>query len=185
MALKFSYGSLTPDKINGFFGPNLALAGDPAIDQPAMRAAGFAGGRIATIVAATFAGHVPGASALTPLDGGSTKKAFGAFVNGGGNYAESLGVSGSRKMSVARCKVMFDVVNEIVNPPAYVATPTTPYGAGNPLYCGCANKSTVGQWTADAPVDGAGAAITNPEVCGICLHAPTVTEPYLGVATTF
>ncbi len=185
MALKFSYGALTPDKINGFFGPNLALTGDPAIDQPAMRAAGYAGGRIATIVAATFAGHAAGLAALAPLDGATTKRAFGAFVNGGGNYAESLGVSGSRKMSVARCKVMFDVVNEIVDPPAYVAAPTTPYGVGNPLYCGCTRTTTVGQWTADAPLDGAGAAVADPEVVGVCLHAPTVTEPFLGVATTF
>lgn len=185
MALRFSYGALTPDKSVGAFGPNLALTGDPAIDQPKMREAGFSGGRIATIVAASYAGAPAGAVALAPLDGASGKKAFGAFLNGGGNYAESIGVSGSRKMSVARSRVMFDLVNEVIDPPCYVANPTTPYAVGGALYAGCAKTSTVGQWTADAPKDSAGDAVANPEVCGICLHIPTVAEPFLGVATSF
>ena len=185
MALKFSYGALTPDKVNGAFGPNVALQGDPAIDQPAMRTAGYAAGRIATLTAANYAGAPAGSLALIPLDGASSKRAFGAFTNGGGNYAESIGVSGSKKMSVARVKVMFDVTNEVIDPAAYVVAPTTPYALGNPLYAGCTHNSTVGQWTADAPVDGAGAAVTNPEVCGICLHVPIVSMPFLGVATTF
>ena len=36
---------VTPDKINGAFGPNIVLTGDPAIDQPAMRAAGYSAGQ--------------------------------------------------------------------------------------------------------------------------------------------
>ena len=186
MALKFSYGALTPDKINGAFGPNVALVGDPAIDSKTLFDGGYGAGRIATLTTSTLAADSgKNKPALIPLDGASGKRAFGAFVNGGGNYAESLGPSGSKKMSVARAKVAFDVINETGQLAAYVAAPTKAYAIGDPLYAGCAKTNTVGQWTSDAPVDGAGAAVANPEIVGLTLHVPTATEAYLGVATSF
>ena len=186
MSLKFSYGALTPDKINGFFGPNLLLSGDPAIDQPAMRTANFAGGRIAVLVAASFSGAPVGLAALAPMDGGvAANRPFGVMINGGGNYAESIGVSGSRKLSVGRAFIMFDAVNDVIDPPCYVASPTAAYALGAPLYCGSTNQSTLGQWSSDIPKDGTSTPLTAPVVCGICLHVPSVAEPFLGVATTF
>jgi hypothetical protein len=107
------------------------------------------------------------------------------MVNGGGNYAESIGVSGSRKLSVGRAFIMFDAINDVIDPPCYVATPTTAYALGNPLYCGSTHQGTLGQWTADIPQNSGGTPLTAPVVCGICLHVPSVAYPYLGVATSF
>lgn len=186
MSLKFSYGALTPDKINGFFGPNLFLSGDPAVDQPAMRTANFAGGRLACLVASSYAGAPAYEAALVPMDGGvAANRPFGVMVNGGGNYAESIGVSGSRKLSVARALVMFDAINDIIDPPCYVASPVAAYTLGAPLYSGSTFQSTLGQWTSDIPKDSGGTPLVAPVVCGIVLHVPSVAYPFLGVATTF
>jgi len=186
MSLKFGYGALTPDKIIGSFGPNLFLTGDPAIDQPAMRTAGFAAGRIAFLVPSNFAGADTTQPALAPMDGGVlTSIPFGVMINGGGNYAESIGVSGSRKLSIGRVHIMFDAIIDTVDPANYVASPVAPYVLGAPLYCGSTYQSSVGMWSSDVPKQSGGTANPSPVVCGYCLHVPSVASPYLGVATTF
>jgi hypothetical protein len=152
----------------GFTTPDVTLTGDPAKDQPAMVTAGYLGGRIMSLKTSGVAGRGP---VIVPCDG-SLALPFGTLLNGPGEYATSIGVSGSKKAPVVRAMPFFNV-----NADSYVAAPTTAYAVGNPLYAG--TGAAAGMWTSDKPATGEGA------VCGICTHIPTTAEPFLGVAQSF
>ena len=152
----------------GFTVPDVALTGDPAKDQPACIVAGYIGGRIMALKNSATAGR---GAVIVPCDG-SAALPFGTLLNGPGEYATSIGVSGSKKAPVVRAMPTFNV-----NAESFVAAPTTAYAVGSPLYAGVG--ADAGKWTADKPASGVAA------VCGICFHVPTVAEPYLGVAQSF
>lgn len=171
MALKFRYqGQQVGDTK-----PDVALTRDPAVDQVTLRAAGYAGGKIMTLINSSTSGRGP---VIVPCDGSDlTKRPFGTLINGPGNYAESIQVSGSGLAPVVRAMPVFDLSNDAVDPDCYEAAPTTAYAIGLPLYSD-ATSGHVGRWTTDLPV-------SNAYVCGICTHVPTNTEPWLGVAQQF
>lgn len=152
----------------GFTVPDVTLKGDPALDQPSMIAAGYLGGRIMSIKTSGTAGRGP---VIVPCDGVAAHP-FGTLLNGPGEYATSIGVSGSKKAPVVRAMPFFTV-----NADSYVAAPTAAYAVGNPLYAGVG--ADAGKWTADKPASGVAAE------CGICTHVPTTAEPFLGVAQSF
>lgn len=145
--------------------PNVTLTGDPGTDQAVLTAAGFLGGRIMALVgeAADRQPKIAPCNALTQIP-------YGTLLNGPGEFSGSIGPSGSKKAPVVRA--MWDGQ---ISAESFVAAPTAPYTIGNHLYCGTA--ANAGQWTADVPASG------NVAPIGICTHAPTASEPWLGVSS--
>ena len=171
MALKFRY----PGQQVGDTKPDVALTGDPAVDQVTLRAAGYAAGKIMTLINSLTAGRGP---VITPCDGSDlTKLPFGTLINGCGNYAESISPSGSGKMPVVRAMPVFELSNDAIETDCFEASPTAAYAIGLPLYAD-GTASHVGRWTTDLPV-------ANAKVCGIVSHVPTASEPWLGVTQLF
>lgn len=171
MALKFRYQAQQV----GDTKPDVALTGDPAVDQVTIRAAGYAAGKIMTLINSATAGRGP---VIVPMDGSVlTNLPFGTLINGAGNYAESIGPSGSGKMPVCRAFPIFDLTNDPIETDCFEASPTLAYAIGLPLYAD-GTASHVGRWTTDIPV-------ANAKVCGIVTHVPTASEPWLGVAQLF
>jgi hypothetical protein len=154
--------------------PDVNLTGDPAVDQVTLRAAGYAGGKIMTQINSLTAGRGP---VIVPLDGSDAALPVGTLINGAGNYAESIGPSGSGLMPVVRALPVFDLKNDPIDPDCFEAAPTTPYTIGCPLFAD-GTAAHVGRWTSDSPKAGA-------FVCGICDHVPTAAEPWLGVKQLF
>lgn len=146
--------------------PDVTLTGDPAKDQPALAAAGYLGGRIMALKASATAGR---GTVIVPCDG-ATQLPYGTLLNGPGEYATSIGPSGSKKAPVVRAFPVFKVDAE-----AFVAAPTTAYAEGHALYAG--TGADAGKWTADKA--------TGAVQAGICDHVPTVAEPWLGVSQSF
>jgi hypothetical protein len=169
MALKFRYQAQQV----GDTAPDVALTGDPAVDQVTLRAAGYAAGRIMTMINSATSGRGP---VVVPMDGAvAANLAFGTLINGAGNYAESIGPSGSGKTPVCRQHPIFELSIDPIEPPCYDVAPTAAYVHGAALYAGTGAKT--GMWTADKA--------TNASVLGICSHVPTTSEPWLGVTQTF
>ncbi len=155
--------------------PDVILSRDPAIDQVTLRAAGYAGGKIMAVITSLTAGR---GMVIVPCDGSVLANLpYGTLINGCGNYAESIGPSGSGKMPVVRAFPIFRLTNDPVEPDCFEASPTTAYTIGCPLYAD-GTAGHLGRWTSDIPVVGA-------HVCGICTHIPTAAEPFLGVTQTF
>jgi len=144
--------------------PDVPLTGDPAVDQPVLTSAGYLSGRIMALAFSATAGR---GTVIVPCDG-ATKVPYGTLINGPGNYAESIGPSGSKKAPIVRAMPKFKVPAQ-----SFVASPTTPYAVGEPLFCG--TGANVGHWTADS----------NGQQTGICTHVPSAAEPWLGVAQSF
>ena len=171
MPLKFKY----PGQQVGDTKPDVVLTGDPAVDQVTLRAFGYAGGKIMTRIQSLTAGRGP---VIVPMDGSDlTKYPAGALINGCGNYAESIGPSGSGMMPVVRVMAVFDLSNDPIETDCFEASPTTPYTIGCKLYAD-GTAGHVGRWTPDLPV-------ADAFVCGTCNHIPTASEPWLGVDQTF
>jgi len=170
MGLKFRYQAQQV----GDTRPDVALTGDPAVDQVVLRAAHYAAGRpVSMKVSAT-----PNRGAvIVPMDGlgASNQSPYGTLINGAGNYAESIGPSGSGCMPVCRAHPIFDLTNDPIEEACFEFSPSPAYTLGCPLYAG--TGGTLGQWTS---VQAAGAI-----QIGICHHVPTTSEPWLGVTQTF
>ena len=169
MGLKYRYQA----QAVGDTAPDCALTGDPAVDQVALRTAGYAAGRIVTKILSATANRGP---VVVLYDGASaTELPYGTLINGPGNYAESIGPSGSGKTPVTRSKPIFELTNDPIDPPCFDANPTTPYTVGCPLYAG--TGALAGMWTSDKA--------TNAVALGICDWIPTTTTPSLGVTQLF
>ncbi len=169
MSLKSRYlGQQVADAV-----PDVVITGDPSVDGPVLLAAGYAAGVICALKTSATAGR---GVVVYPMDGATlTELAFGTLLNGPGNYAESIGVSGSGKTPVTRQMPIFELYNEVSGPKAYDDSLT--YLVGQPLYADkVANQA--GRWTNAIPVASA-------PVLGIVLHAPSTAEPWLTVAQTF
>lgn len=172
MGLKFRY----PGQQVGDVAPDVAITHDPALDRVALRAAGYAAGKIMTLKKSATAGR---GAVIVPMNGAaaSGNLAYGTLINGCGNEAESIGPSGSGKMPVVRAMPIFDLTNDPIEDPCFEATPTTTYDIGLPLYCGDGTTAPLGAWTTDKA--------TGAEILGIVHHIPTAAEPWLGVTQTF
>lgn len=156
--------------------PDVALTGDPAVDQPVLKAAAYFGGRIVALITSAVSGR---GVVVTPCNGG-TQYPYGWLINGAGNYAESIGPSGSRKTPIVRALPKIKLTNEGTTAATglvYEASPTTAYAVGLPLYAGDGTSAPVGVVSTDKPGSGVAAVV------GIVTHIPTTAEPYLGVAS--
>jgi len=152
---------------DGLHGPDVALTGDPGVDNPTLLNAGFLGGRIVALKTSATASRgnvliLCDAATMTPL---------GHLLNGPGENSGAIGPSGSRKMAVVKAMPTFYVDTQ-----AYVASPTLPYAVGKPLYCG--SGANAGLLTSDVPT--AGGSYVTP--VGIITDIPTATNPWLGVS---
>lgn len=153
--------------------PDVLLTGDPAVDQVTLRAAGYAAGRVMARINSLTAGRGP---VIVPYDGALLTTPSGTLINGAGNYAESIGPSGSKLMPIERAKPIFELTLDSVEPACYVAAPATAYTIGCNLYVGTTTNK--GVWTTVAPNGTA-------QVLGLCTHVPTGSEPWLGVEQLF
>jgi hypothetical protein len=146
--------------------PDVTLTGNPGTDQITLTSAGYLGGRIMALKNSSTAGR---GTVIVPCDA-ATMTPYGTLINGPGEFAGSIGPSGSGKAPVVRALPLFKVDAQ-----AYVASPTAAYTVGKPLYCG--TGASAGLWTADVPGSGYEAAI------GTCTQVPTALNPWLGVAS--
>lgn len=174
MALELQYlGQNT-----SLFGPDLALVGDPSIDNPALQAAGYVAGTLVVVKTST---NNPDGVAIAPADSAAadtTAPVFGAIITEPGEFANTIGPSASNRIAVARQQFVGNIYAGSNTTASYVASPTPAYAAGLPLYLG-KSGSQLGMWTT---VQGSASTLGFTPV-GICTHAPTTTEPWLGVAS--
>lgn len=159
----------------GWTVPDVTLTGDPAVDQPALLAAGYIGGRIMALKTSNVAGRgtviVPCDTEVADSPSGSALIPFGTLINGGGEYATSIGPSGSKKAPVVRAMWEGSVGSDAYNP-----ADVDNFVVGRPLYCG--TGATAGMWCASSSGSGLSA-----EAIGICTKIPTTADPRLGVAS--
>lgn len=167
--------------------PDVTLVGDPAVDQPALLANGYVSGRIMALKTSAVTGR---GTVVVPCDAsGSTSPAYvgmipyGTLINGGGEYATSIGPSGSRKAPIVRAMwkgtVDSNSYNNELDPndPTSVATGQS-FVVGAYLYCG--GGANAGLWCS-SPVSSANSGFVSP--IGICTQVPTTAAPQLGVAS--
>jgi hypothetical protein len=169
MSMEFEYYGQN----DGTVSPDVLLTGDPAVDQGVLKAAGYYGGKIMALYTSMTAGR---GVVVVPCNG-ANQTPYGVLINGAGNYAESIGPSGSKKTPVVRAFAKIKVSNEGTNNLVYETTPTVAYTVGALLYAGDGTTAAPGTWTTDKAVGALNA--------GICTHIPTGTEPWLGVAMLF
>jgi hypothetical protein len=165
MALKvFYYGQNIGTTV-----PDVILTGNPAIDQPALAAAGYMGGTIVCIKpSVNLPGSVP---VVVPCNGDTaTYPPFATLINDPGEFAGSIGPSGSGKTPCVRA-LWFGAVDSV----SFDSTDT--YTLGGYLYCGGAGHSATGKYTA------AGHKGTQSFVVGICTSLPGAASFY-GPGTT-
>jgi hypothetical protein len=148
--------------------PDVNLTGDPGTDQLTLTNAGYLGGKIMALKTSATAGR--GVVAV-PCDA-ATEIPYGALLNGPGEFAGSIGPSGSHKVPIVRA-----LFQGLVDSQAFVATPTAAYTIGGYLYCG--TGASAGLYTSDKPATGS----TGISPVGICTALPTGTYPLLGVAS--
>jgi len=177
MSLKLTYYGQN-DSVNCT--PAVSLSGDPGTDQQTLATAGYFGGIIVALVPSGYSSGLYTYQAtnqpafgvignIVPCAGGS-QVPFATLLNNGGEFAGAIGPSGSKKAPVVRA-----MWQGMVDFQAYeaISAVTTPYAVGNYLYCASA-AAGAGLYTSD--MDSALAV-------GICTHAPSATEPWLGVAS--
>jgi len=152
--------------------PDVTLTGNPGTDQITLTAAGYLGGRIMALKTSATAGR---GTVIVPCDA-ATLIPFGFLINGPGEFAGSIGPSGSGKAPVVRALPQFKVDSQ-----AFVASPTAPYTVGQPLYCG--TGANAGLLTADKPTAGQITAGAYALPVGTCTLVPTAQTPLLGVAS--
>lgn len=156
------------------FGPDVALTGDPSVDIAAVQAAGFNPGMLVKL--GTSSNNPDGVALQLASDG---EAIFGTIITDAGEFANTIGVSGSNRISVARGLWVGNLYGS-----GYVAVSgTNTYAVGAKVYCGqgTANKGKYTSNTTNSQ-DGNTAALTGPAV-GIVTHTPTTTEPWLGIAS--
>lgn len=144
--------------------PDVALTGNPGTDQITLTSAGYLGGKVMSLKNSATAGR---GTVIVPCDGNAMVP-FGFLINGPGEFAGSIGPSGSGKAPIVRAFPQFQVDSQ-----AYVGSPTAPYTVGSLLYAG--TGGSVGLITADKA--------TNATPIGICTQVPTAQVPWLGVAS--
>ncbi len=186
MSLKLTYYGQN-DSVNCT--PAVYLTGDPGTDQQTLTAAGYLGGVIVGIIdsAATLAAPLAFQSAyepafgsignIVPCDGDASAYGtnegnipFATLLNGPGEFAGSIGPSGSRKAPVVRALWQGNVDFQ-----GYDAAAT--FKLGQYVYCGGHANTNIGLYT-DATHKGAAVATV-----GICTHVPSAAEPWLGIAS--
>jgi hypothetical protein len=159
------------------FGPDVALTGDPSIDNAAVAAAGYLAGALVKLAVSS---NNPDGVALVLADGNvdGAEAILGAVITEPGEFANTIGPSGSNRISVARGYWVGNLYNGAFQP----ASGTNLYTVGAKLYCG--NGTSAGKYTSNKTVaqDGNTAAITGNPV-GVVTHTPTTTEPWLGIAS--
>ena len=157
------------------FGPNVALTGDPSLDNNALEAAGYLAGTVVSVVVST---DNPDGVAIAPLEGSSlTAQPFGAIITEPGEFANTIGPSGSNRIAVARGHFIGNLYSGSTNQATRAYDTTKTYAVGDTLYVG-----VKGAWT---NVKGATAGTIGQTPLGICTHKPDTTEPWLGVASLF
>src|SRR5271166_6237209 len=123
MACKvFYYGSNIGNTV-----PDVILTGNPALDQPALAAAGYLGGTIMALAPSTHVLPI-GSPVIVPCDGASAIP-FGTLLNDPGELSGSIGPSGSGKAPVVRA-LWYGAVDSV----AFDTTDT--YTIGQQLLCG-------------------------------------------------
>jgi hypothetical protein len=145
--------------------PDVVLTGNPALDQPALKSAGYLGGRIMAIAASiNLPGSVP---VIVPAIGDSAggNIPFGTLLNDPGEFSGSIGPSGSGKAPVVRA-LWYGAVDSV----AFDTTDS--YTLGGYLYCGGASGSRQGLYT------GVGHAGTAAIKVGICTSLPGAASFY-------
>ena len=157
------------------------MTGDPGVDNAALTAAGYNSGAIVSIV---YGGaSTPGVLNLIvhPLDGANSQTGaspevpYGFLLLGAGQFSSSITPSGSGKTPVVRAFPKFKV-------PSSQVAGATPV-CGQLLYCAAvsAGPPVVGPGMFTATKGLANTAGVIP--VGICTHAFSATEPWLGVAS--
>jgi hypothetical protein len=145
--------------------PDVILTGNPALDQPALAAAGYLGGTIMSIHPSVNVLPV-GSPVIKPTDGDvATYPPFGTLLNDPGEFSGSIGPSGSGKAPVVRA-LWYGAVDSV----AFDTTDV--YVLGGKLYCGGTTHSTVGKYT------GAAHAGSQNFVVGICTSLPGAASFY-------
>ena len=146
------------------FGPDVALTGDPSVDIAAVQAAGFNPGMLVKL--GTSSNNPDGVALQLASDG---EAIFGTIITDAGEFANTIGVSGSNRISVARGLWVGNLYGS-----GFDSAKT--YAIGEKLYPGtgavkgCYTNSKTGL---DAGV----------KAVGLVTHVPTTTEPWLGIAS--
>lgn len=151
------------------FGPDIALTGDPSIDNAAVAAAGFVAGAIVKLGASS---NNPDGVALQLVDGntvGDSFLALGAIITEPGEFANTIGPSGSNRISIARGLWVGNLYGS-----GFDSAKT--YNLGELLYPGTGAQK--GKYTNSKTGLDAGV-----QAVGIVTHVPTTTEPWLGIAS--
>ena len=143
------------------FGPELALTGDPGIDNPALSAAGFVAGALVKVGPSVIN---PDGISLHLVDGATDRNTFGAIITEPGEFANSIGPSASNRIAVARGYWTGNLYGSGYNT-------TLTYIAGQLLYAG--TGVDLGKYT----------NVVTGDPVGIVTHAPTTIEPWLGIAS--
>jgi hypothetical protein len=144
------------------FGPDLALTGDPAIDNAALEAAGFNAGVLVKVGVSTLNPDEMALQIATDADA-VAGTILGAIITIPGEFANTIGPSGSNRISVARAHFVGNVLGAKSFDQALLGAGAI--AVGDPLYCGLTGLYTA---AGTAPV-------------AICSHVPTAIEPWLGV----
>lgn len=158
--------------------PDVTLVGDPAVDQPALLAAGYVSGRIMALKNSAVTGRgavvVPcdAEHATSPVSNGMIP--YGTLINGGGQYATSIGPSGSKRAPIVRA-----MWKGTVDSDAWKAADQNNFAVGKYVYCG--GGADAGLYTASAVAGTAPTDFLAP--IGICYQTPTTAVPQLGVAS--
>lgn len=108
-----------------------------------------------------------GTTAGTTAGGGGFQHPYGTLLLGAGQFSSSISPSGSGKLPVVRAFPKFKAPKEAV------VTGDT-FVVGGYLYAG--TGANVGKWTITAPT-------ATAAVVGICTHAYSTAEPWVGVAS--
>jgi len=159
---------------DGYQQPDVALVGDPGVDQPVLAAAGYQGGIICALATSATAGR--GVVAV-PCDS-DTMLPYGVLLNGPGEFAGAIGPSGSKKVPLVRALFQGQIDSQAYDGNA---TSTHAFVAGAYVYCGGTTNSNVGKYTTSGLTKSGGTGAAIP--VGICTHIPTASEPWLGVAS--
>ena len=187
MSLKLTYYGQN-DSVNCT--PAVVLTGDPGTDQQTLTAAGYLGGVIVALTAASTNGAYPIQPTYEPAMGtignivpcdtsgttygsGNGNIPFAVLLNGPGEFAGAIGPSGSRKAPVVRALWQGNVDFQ-----GYDANATggNAFVVGQYAYAGGSAHTNVGKYTTSALT-----ASTTP--IAIVTHVPTASEPWLGVAS--
>jgi hypothetical protein len=152
---------------DGSTAPDVALTGNPGTDQITLTNAGYLGGAVMALFTSATAGR---GQVIGPCDASAGQVPFGFLINGPGEFAGSIGPSGSGKAPILRGLPQFYVDSQ-----AYDATAT--FTVGLPVYAGGGSKKGLITATAATGTGAYTAAI------GVCTQSPTTQNPWLGVAS--